>query len=63
MALADMALPSVIRIRIEGLRAGEVADLIILVLERCREDLDKGALVSVTEDKIRIRNLPLGARP
>ena len=61
MALANAASPSVIRIRIEGLGAKAAADLILLVLERCREDLDKGALVSVMEDKIRVRNLPLGA--
>ena len=59
MALANAGAPSVIRIRIEGLRAKEAADVIHSVVQRCRDDLDKGALVSVAQDRIRMRRLPL----
>jgi len=51
--------PSVIRIRIEGLQAAGLADLLGDVLEICREDLGKGAMVSVTEKAVRVRRLPL----
>jgi predicted nuclease of predicted toxin-antitoxin system len=51
--------PSVIRVRIEGLRAAGLADLLKNVLEICEEDLGKGAMVSVTEKAVRVRRLPL----
>ena len=59
LAFSRAALPSVIRIRMEGLRGPGVAQLLLLVLERCREELDRGALVSVSEAGIRVRRLPL----
>lgn len=51
--------PSVIRIRIEGLRAGELARLLEDLLKVCGNDVKEGAVVSVTESGIRIRNLPV----
>jgi predicted nuclease of predicted toxin-antitoxin system len=51
--------PSVIRIRIEGLQAEELAQLSSQVLKQCREDLESGALVSVTDRGVRLRRLPL----
>lgn len=51
--------PSVIRVRIEGLRAAGLAGLLKDVLEICDEDLEKGAMVSVTEKAVRVRRLPL----
>jgi predicted nuclease of predicted toxin-antitoxin system len=59
LALAGAAEPSVIRIRIEGLRARPLADILLTVLDRCAEDLRKGAVVSVTEERIRLRRLPI----
>ena len=59
LALSGAARPSVIRIRMEGLRAPELAQLLMLVLERCREELDHGAAVSVSEAGVRLRKLPL----
>lgn len=59
LALSGACAPSVIRIRIEGLRAEELAPLIASVLGRCPEDLKSGALVSVTESGIRVRRLPV----
>jgi len=60
MALSGAAGPSVIRIRVEGLRAKPLAELIKTVLTQCSEDLARGALVSVTEDQIRVHRLPVG---
>jgi len=59
LALTGAEGPSVVRIRIEGLRADELARLLLRVIEECREDLQRGALVSVTEGGIRLRRLPL----
>jgi predicted nuclease of predicted toxin-antitoxin system len=51
--------PSVIRVRIEGLGAEGLARLLVNVLEICEEDVKRGAVVSVTEAGVRIRQLPL----
>jgi predicted nuclease of predicted toxin-antitoxin system len=59
LALSGAAGPSVIRIRVEGLKAKQLADLLVRVLEQFREDLESGAMVTVTESGVRIRHLPL----
>ena len=59
LALSGARAPSVIRIRIEGLKAEQLATLLRGVLEQCGEDLIAGAMVTVTESGIRLRRLPL----
>jgi len=59
LALSGDTGPSIIRVRIEGLSARQLADLLRKVVRRCRADLAKGALVSVTPDQIRVRRLPI----
>ena len=59
LVLSGAAGPSVIRVRIEGLRGEELASLLVTVLKVCKDDLNKGAMVSVTETGFRIRQLPL----
>jgi len=59
LALAGLTGPSVIRIRIEGLRAEDLARLLVGVLQVCNDDLLKGTMVSVTENGVRIRRLPV----
>jgi len=59
LALSRAAAPSVIRIRIEGLKAEGLAALLVRVLNECRDDLSRGAVISVTETRIRLRRLPL----
>jgi predicted nuclease of predicted toxin-antitoxin system len=49
----------VIRIRIEGLKAEQLAHLLIRVLEQCGDDLKSGGMVTVTESSVRVRWLPL----
>ena len=51
--------PSVIRIRIESLRGEALAKLLFSVSQICRDDLLKGAMVSITENGIRIHRLPI----
>ncbi|MGB2593168.1 MAG: DUF5615 family PIN-like protein [Candidatus Acidiferrum sp.] len=59
LALSVAASPSVIRIRIEGLRGEQIANMLVDVLSLCEKDLAIGAVVSVTENGARIRRLPL----
>ena len=59
LALRQAVEPSVIRIRIECLRAKEVVDFILAALRHCRTELAAGAMVSVTSDRIRVRRLPV----
>lgn len=59
MALPGATKPSVIRIRIEGLRGEALAALVVRVLQQCSDDLEQGALVSVVESGVRIRRLPI----
>jgi predicted nuclease of predicted toxin-antitoxin system len=59
LALSGASSPSVVRVRVEGQRAEELASLLVSVLEICKDDLLRGAMVSVTENGVRIRRLPL----
>ena len=58
LARSSARKPSVVRIRIEGLRAMEFAELLQQVLERCGDDWKDGAMVSVQKNRIRVRRLP-----
>ncbi|MBW4516969.1 MAG: DUF5615 family PIN-like protein [Timaviella obliquedivisa GSE-PSE-MK23-08B] len=51
--------PSVIRIRIERLRAQALTDLLLTVIAQCEEDLQQGSAITVEPSRIRIRRLPL----
>lgn len=60
LALGGWVSPSVIRIRMEGLRGPEMAELILEVLGETAPSLAAGAAVSVTARAVRVRRLPLG---
>jgi hypothetical protein len=60
MALAGAARPSVIRVRIEGLKGPALCDLLARVAVQCEHDLEAGALISVDELNVRVRKLPVG---
>lgn len=59
LALDEAIAPSVIRIRIERLRAKALTDLLLRVIHECEEDLLQGAAVTVEPGRIRVRRLPL----
>lgn len=59
LALTQAHKPSVIRIRMEGLRAEEFSGLLQHVLSRCADDLEAGAMITVNEFQIRVRSLPV----
>jgi predicted nuclease of predicted toxin-antitoxin system len=53
--------PSVVRIRIEGRKGEQLAVILQRVLAVASTELEAGATVSVTADRIRVRRLPVGA--
>jgi predicted nuclease of predicted toxin-antitoxin system len=57
LVLSGSTSPSVIRIRIEGLRADRIAGLLIHVIAETRQALESGSLITVQPDRIRIRKL------
>ena len=59
LAMSGAVIPSVIRIRIEGLRGEDLAELLLTVIAQCTADLEQGAAVTVQSGRIRIRRLPL----
>jgi predicted nuclease of predicted toxin-antitoxin system len=59
LALDGAAAPSVIRVRIERLRAQALVKLLLTVIAECEEDLKQGSAVTVEPGRIRIRRLPL----
>ena len=59
LALSGADKPSVVRIRIEGLRAEPLATLLQALLEERGSELKKGALMTVQPTRIRIRFLPI----
>ena len=59
LAISGASGPSVIRIRREGLRGPEAAALIAQILARIGEQIEAGAMVTVTERSVRLRRLPL----
>jgi predicted nuclease of predicted toxin-antitoxin system len=59
LAVSNADSPSVIRIRQEGLRGPELADLLEQVMEKVNPQLQDGALVTVTRTTIRIHRLPV----
>ena len=60
LATARAVSPSVVRVRIEGLKGEQLAPLLERVLALAGTELEGGAAVSVTTDRIRVRRLPIG---
>ena len=59
LALNELTSPSVIRIRIEGLKAEALKKLLLAVIIVCTEDLKNGAAITIDSNRVRIRKLPL----
>lgn len=59
LALSGASSPSVIRIRIEGLRGESLAALLRTVLGQCGDELALGPVITVQEGRMRVRRLPL----
>lgn len=63
LALSNARTPSVIRIRCEGLGGPEVAKLLVQIWSKSQGAIQQGAMVTVTENKIRVRYLPITRGP
>lgn len=61
VAVRGLRGPSVVRLRREGCRAEMVITLLHPVLERYCAELERGALISVTEHRTACRRLPIGS--
>lgn len=59
LALGGLTKPSVIRIRIEGLKGHDLAEILHSVINQWEDEIAQGAAISVTVDAIRIHRLPL----
>ena len=59
LAISGASAPSVIRIRREGLRGPDVAALINQVLGQLGDQIERGAMVTVTDRTVRLHGLPL----
>jgi predicted nuclease of predicted toxin-antitoxin system len=60
LAASGATKPSVVRIRIEGLKGDQLAALLTQVIDAASAELTAGAVVSVTETHVRVRRLPIG---
>jgi predicted nuclease of predicted toxin-antitoxin system len=60
LAVSSASGPSVVRLRLEGLGAAEVATLVLKVLARFEADLKRGSLVTVKKNRITCHRLPIG---
>jgi predicted nuclease of predicted toxin-antitoxin system len=61
LALSGATAPSVIRIRLEGLRDQAMANLIGHIVDVTADDLAQGSAVTVNATSIRVHRLPLTA--
>ncbi len=59
LAVQNAKSPSVIRIRYEGVKGRELANLIETIWPKIQTQLESGAMVTVTRKSIRIRKIPI----
>lgn len=59
LALSQASYPSVVRIRIQGLKADHIVTLLLSYLPGWEEMLTAGAVMTVQHQRVRVRKLPL----
>ncbi len=59
LAWSHASSPSVIRIRIEGLRAEPLVKLLLALLPLWTDELDQGAMLTVQPGRVRMHRLPI----
>jgi predicted nuclease of predicted toxin-antitoxin system len=59
LAASGGNLPSVIIFRLKDMRAANISRHLFSIINQQSEALNKGAVLSVTEQKVRIRTLPI----
>jgi predicted nuclease of predicted toxin-antitoxin system len=60
VAVSGEAWPSVVRVRIEGLKSERAAEIIGLEVARSADALTRGALVTIYPDRTALHMLPVG---
>ena len=60
VALSGKTAPSVVRVRIEGLKSVQAAEIIGLEVERSEDVLKRGALITVYPGRTGVHLLPIG---
>lgn len=60
LARNDATAPSVIRLRVQGLGASDLAVLIQSVVATCAAEITSGAAVTADTIRVKVRKLPLG---
>ena len=60
LAVSGASRPSVIRLRMQGLGAQEVVELVQQVLARFGDDLERGSVVTAKARKMTCHKLPIG---
>jgi predicted nuclease of predicted toxin-antitoxin system len=60
LAVSRARSPSVVRVRMEGLKGIQLAAIIEKVMLTAGAELAAGALVSITPGRMRVRTLPIG---
>lgn len=59
MAASRAAVPSVVIFRLSNMKPGNVSSYLAIVLTRHEEALHTGAIVAVTDKRVRVRRLPI----
>ena len=59
LAMSNSTGPSVIRIRQEGLQGTQLANLLLAILQKVEAQLQRGAMVTASEEMLRLRHLPI----
>lgn len=59
LAHSNASWPSVVRIRIERLKAQACAELIMLLIKDYQAELDSGVMMTVQSNRVRVHHLPL----
>ena len=59
LAATNADAPSVVQLRFQDLAPAHAKQLVVKVLHDYRNELEQGALISLDEDKARVRILPL----
>lgn len=63
LALSNAKNPSVVRLRLQGLKGQDIVDLLLQNWQSMSDHLEKGAMVSITGSLLRIKKLPVLGSP
>ena len=59
LAVQCMEKPSVIRVRLEGLKSRDMAALLQKIWPVIQDEIEAGAMVTITEKSIRVKKIPI----